>query len=43
MIATTEPDVTTEPCDPCGDGEHADDGTGQVCPCCGIYVDAVTS
>lgn len=27
-------------CDPCNDGEHADDGTGQNCPCCGVFVPA---
>lgn len=28
-------------CVPCADGEHADDGTGQDCPCCGQYVPEV--
>lgn len=27
-------------CDPCRDGEHADDGRGGHCSCCGEYVPA---
>lgn len=29
-------------CAPCAAGEHADDGTGQRCPCCGTYVAGVS-
>lgn len=25
-------------CQPCLDGEHADDGSGEDCPCCGVFV-----
>lgn len=31
----------TAPCPPCSDGEHADDGTGAPCPCCGAAVPIV--
>jgi hypothetical protein len=27
-------------CIPCANKEHADDGTGEVCPCCGVFVPA---
>jgi hypothetical protein len=32
--------VPTNGCAACLDGEHADDGYGQRCPCCDVWVDA---
>jgi len=30
-----DPTPRIQPCEPCGWGEHADDGSGTPCPCCG--------
>jgi hypothetical protein len=28
----------TAACPPCADGEHVDDNTDPICPCCGVEV-----
>jgi hypothetical protein len=40
-VCPDEEPLSTPACIPCRDGEHADDGTGQACPCCGVYVPPV--
>lgn len=37
-MTNTQTAAPIDCCTPCNSGEHADDGTGQDCPCCGTYV-----